>query len=119
MADSKKYNIQDLGAIVDETNQAVATYQRAEKIPMQSKAWGKFAFNALLTASELKIKARASGSSGVWYDATTFFLGATPITASGYYEIDNTTPAFDLEIEWETVNATNRTLIEWISIRPN
>ena len=119
MADPKRWNIDDLGAIVDETNQAVGTYQRAEKIPMSSKAWGRFAFNATLTASELKIKARASGSGAAWQDATTFFLGSSPITASGYYEIDNTTPAFDLEIEWETTNATNRTLIEWISIRPS
>ena len=118
MADPKRWNINDLGAIVDETDQAVATYQRAEKISMSSKAWGRFAFNATLVASELKIKARASESSGTWFDATTFFLGSTPITASGYYEIDNTTPAFDLEIEWETTAATNRTLIEWMSIRP-
>lgn len=118
MADSKQYNVNDLGVIVDETNQAVATYQLADKIKMRSDGWGRFAFYAELTASELKIKARASGSGSTWFDATTFFLGASPITASGYYEIDNPTPAWDLEVEWETTNATNRTLIEWISVRP-
>lgn len=114
----EEYNTIDYGEIVNEVNQAVAVYQYSTIIPMRSGGWGKFALDLTLTASKVRVKARASKDTSAHVNATQTLFGAAELTTSGYYELTDPTEAKDIEIEWETTNATNVTKIALLVMRP-
>lgn len=112
------YNSKDLGVLIDETNQGIAVYPLAQKIPMRSEGWAKFSIDVTLTASVLRIKARASQDTATYTNASKALLDVDEITESGYYEISIPTQAYDLELEWETSLGVNRTLVAMNITRP-
>jgi hypothetical protein len=106
------YNSKDLGVVVNKENEAIGTYQHPEFIPMRKEWWYRFALDVTLVASKVKIKARASAATSGHSDATPTLLDIAEITTSGYYEMKlHASSAYDLELEWVTSNATNKTII--------
>lgn len=107
------YNSEDLGVVVEKENQAIGTYTHSEYIPIRKDWWYRFALDVVdLVASKIKVKARASASTSGHKDATPTLLGIAEIATSGYYEMTlHSSSAYDLELEWVTSNATNKTKI--------
>jgi hypothetical protein len=105
------YSSCDLGELVNETNQAVNTYQLATKIPLREDGWQTFSFDLTLTNSKFRINARASEDTAAYTNVMQALLGVDEITASGVYEVTHPCSFKDLEIEWETTNATNATIV--------
>ena len=116
---SEKYDVKDMGVLVNETDQAVDTYQLAQKIPMRSEHWGRFSIDLTLVASKFRINARASASTPGYTNAMNAFFNLTEILESGFYELVIPTNAYDLELEWETTNATNVTKVAFTALRPD
>jgi hypothetical protein len=111
------YRWNDLGVVVNESNQAVDTYQRSEKIEVRKAGWHRFSLDVDLLNSKLRVKARASASSAGHKNATTAYFDVVEITVSGYCEVSTPTSAYDLELEWETTDAVNTTKVAFMVTR--
>ena len=111
------YNTKDLGVVINESNQAIATYQLTDLIPMRKDRWQRFALDLTVVASKLRIKARASAASAGHTNATNAFFGVIELTTSDYYEITLPSSAYDLELEWETTNVVNTTKVTFMLTR--
>lgn len=96
-----------LGLLIDETNVShPSTVQVTDKIPMGSGGNSRFGITYDLVDMELRINARTD-SGATFRNATKEFFGTLSLKGSGYKEIDTPTAAYDLELEYQTIDATN------------
>jgi hypothetical protein len=95
----------DGGLIINQTNQAIATYVGAV-IPVQQAGKGRvtLAIEAL-TNCILRINARASAAQVGYVPATVAYLGVAGVTTAGLREISFPTGAYDIQVEYEVTAA--------------
>ena len=108
------YARDDLGELVNETNQGVATYQLAPPILMDGEDWDTFAMDLTLTNSTFVINGRASADTVAYTNVMQALLGVDSITVSGTYEVTLPSSMYDFQLEWTTTNVANNTVVTFV-----